>query len=42
MHTYAIGNRDSNGLEGWREDLRRVFMSSWEANIARILNYKKN
>lgn len=24
----------------WREDLNSVFLSSWEANIARILNYK--
>lgn len=26
--------------EGWREDLQCAFRSSWEANIARLLNYK--
>jgi hypothetical protein len=27
--------------EGYREDLECAFRSSWEANIARLLNYKK-
>lgn len=32
----------SNGWtnEGWRKDIKCAFRSSWEANIARLLNYK--
>ena len=37
----SIGDStDGWSREGYREDLKRGFRSSWEANIARILNYK--
>ncbi|MEC0089900.1 HIRAN domain-containing protein [Paenibacillus macquariensis] len=38
-HWYAVDNDESTANHGWRDDLQTVFMSSWEANIARILNY---
>lgn len=38
----AILDRDKNSSTTgeWKKDLNRVFMSSWEANIARLFNYK--
>lgn len=42
MHTYGIDVvRQRNNTDGWRDDLQRVFLSSWEANLARLFNYKK-
>lgn len=42
MHTYGVDvGRQRNNTNGWRDDLQRVFLSSWEANLARLFNYKK-